>query len=380
MRKILIVDDKKANRVLLQKMLNNIYASRDCEILEASNGDEAINIYGQSRPDLILMDYSMPEKTGCETAREIKSLEGDNYLPIIFVTAMNSDDVLKDSLSSGGDDYIGKPFDLSVLQAKIHAHLRIKELNDNLNEKYQYLSREQDLIEHYFENALSNSFLDKRYINYHMSSLSAFNGDLFLVNKGPNGGLYILVGDFTGHGLSAAIGTLPVSMIFFKMTKKGLSLEALGREINSQLHSILPTNMFFAANLMYLDSSGRELLSWMGGMPDCYRIGQNREILKRLESNHLPMGILSDEEFRGEPELHHVDIGDKLYLFTDGVTEATGHKYGEMYRLRLEQVLSNKKNARFEDIITDFKEFTGKNEQKDDITIVEIHCQKISED
>lgn len=380
MRKILIVDDKKPNRMLLNKMLQNINETRDCQILEACNGIEAIHLYEESRPDLILMDYNMPEKSGCQAAKEIKEKEGDNYLPIIFVTAMNSDDVLQEALSSGGDDYIGKPFELSVLQSKIHAHLRIKELNENLNEKYEYLAREQELIEHYFEKALRSSYLDSRHINYHMSSLSAFNGDIFLVNKAPEGGLYILVGDFTGHGLSAAIGTLPVSMIFFKMTDKGLSLEALAREMNSQLYSILPTSMFFAVNLMYLDRSGTELLTWMGGMPDSYRIGKNREILQCFPSNHLPMGILSDSEFNGEPELHHVNIGDKIYMFTDGVTEAIGHRYGEMFRIRLEQVLCNKENSRFEDIITEFLEFTGKNEQQDDITMVEFNCQTIESD
>jgi len=102
-------------------------------------------------------------------------------------------------LKSGGDDFVGKPFNFEVLQSKIHAHLRIRKLTQEINEQNRelheqnvYLNHEHELIDYFFENALSQSFLDDRYINYHTSPMSAFNGDVILSERGPQGGLYFL--------------------------------------------------------------------------------------------------------------------------------------------------------------------------------------------
>lgn len=172
-------------------------------------------------------------------------------MPIIFVTALSSDDSLVTALAAGGDDYVIKPFNVNVLESKINAHLRIRELNQQLNIKNELLSRfnqrlisEQELIEHFFEKAIQQSFLDEKIIRYNMSSMSAFNGDLLLSECAPDGGIYLLMGDFAGHGLTAAMGTLPVAMTFFKMVAIGFSVDDIAREINFQLHKLMPRVCF----------------------------------------------------------------------------------------------------------------------------------------
>ena len=381
MTKILVVDDLESNRTLLHKMLKSISRNNEYEVIEADSGDAAVRLYVECNPDLILMDYNMPIKTGCEAAREIKAMAGEDYTPIIFITAMRADSVLQEALSSGGDDYIGKPFEMGVLKSKINAHLRIRELNSKLIEKNLYLTREQELIEHFFENALNKSFLDRRYINYHTSSLSAFNGDILLSQKGPDGGLYLLVGDFTGHGLSAAMGTLPVAMIFFKMTKKGLPLDGITRELNSQLHAIMPSSMFFAATLIHLDNSGSRLSLWMGGMPECIWMDSERHVKGNFTSKHMPLGILDDEEFEYESEVVDVVKGDKIYVFSDGVTEAKRSYDGVMFGHQLEKVLkSNDDDDHIKKLLRELKNFTDDSEQSDDITMVELTCDKIVAD
>jgi len=376
MRKILVVDDLEVNRHLLSKMLKIIGGERRFEVFQAENGSEAVSLYSKVKPDLILMDYNMPHKTGCETAHEIKAMDGEDYTPIIFITAMNANSVLQDALSSGGDDYIGKPFDIGVLKSKINAHLRIRELNRKLKEKNDYLTREQELIEHFFERALSTSFLDKKYIRYHMSPMSAFNGDLFLAQRGPQGGLYLLVGDFTGHGLSAAMGTLPVAMIFFKMTQKGLPIEEILREINSQLHALLPSNMFLASTMLFLDKTGRKLTVWVGGMPKSYWMSLDGELKGDFESKYMPLGIMDDAEFEVEAEIVDVSKGDKVYIFTDGVTEAMSVQGKAMFTNRLKDELVNADGNRITGVLTALRRFTGTEEQSDDITMVELTCDQ----
>jgi len=130
MSKILVVDDIETNRKLLSKIL---VAINGCNVIEASNGKDAIVQFDKEEPDLILMDINMPEMDGYQSAAAIKEKAGANYIPIIFVTALSADASLAQALASGGDDFISKPFKVEVLESKINVHLRIRELNQQLN-------------------------------------------------------------------------------------------------------------------------------------------------------------------------------------------------------------------------------------------------------
>ena len=112
MEKILVVDDIVTNRALLRQAL---VALGDYEVVEAVSGQEAIELYEKERPDLILMDIMMPDIDGCQATAAIKAKMGEDYIPIIFVTALSSEDSLATALESGGDDFISKPFNIDVL-------------------------------------------------------------------------------------------------------------------------------------------------------------------------------------------------------------------------------------------------------------------------
>lgn len=375
MKRILIVDDLPSNRNLLKRVMGALRSCKTYEVLEAENGERALEIFAEQQPDLVLLDINMPYMDGYAVAAAMKSKLVDNYVPIIFVTALSDEQGLSAALQAGGDDYISKPIDIGVLDSKIHAHLRIRELNQKLSQQYQQLKHEQGLIEHFFERALSKSYLDPRFINYHMSSMSAFNGDIFLSHKDAKGGLYLLVGDFTGHGLTAAMGTLPVAMMFFKMTEKGLALAEIINEINRQLHHLMPVSMFMAASLVYLDMSQRRLLLWKGGMPESYLMDDQSNIKQVLQSKNVPLGILSDQEFTVELQEYDVADNDRVYFFSDGITEARNPQSGEMFSHHISQALrSAQQNRRIEHVIREMKEFSGRREQADDITMVELIC------
>lgn len=381
MKTILVVDDIVTNRYLLKQMLTVL---GDFEIIEAENGKQAVTLFQDNAPDLILMDVNMPEMDGYESAAAIKALCGNQYTPIIFVTALSSEASLANSLESGGDDFISKPFSAEVLESKVKAHLRIRELtlqlteqNNTLTVVNEQLSHEKELIEHFFENALQQSFLDKNIIKYHMSSLSTFNGDLFLVARGPKGGLYMIMGDFSGHGLTAAMGTLPVAMIFFKIAKKGLAVGDLARELNYQLNKLMPIGMFFAATLLELNSRGDVMTVWMGGVPELYCLDNKGSLKQTIHSQHMPLGILDDSEFSIATQVFDVEANDKIYLYSDGINEAKnpqGEQFGDE---RLRDVLVSGGDERFEKILLELDKFTEDTHQTDDITLVELKCQSI---
>lgn len=381
--KILIVDDIETNRSLIRQTLNALY---DFDIVEASDGEEAVEQFETENPDLILMDIMMPGVDGCKATTLIKEKTGDDYTPIIFLTALNSDDSLVTALSSGGDDFVSKPYNIGILQSKINVHLKIRELTTQLNSKNNMLSRfntrliqEQELIEYFFENAIKQSFLDKKIVNYHMSSISVFNGDVMFVQRGPKGSIYVIVGDFTGHGLTAAMGTLPVAMIFFTMVEKGAAVGEIAREINKQLFKLLPYNMFLVASILELNSREEMLTVWTSGMPDGYIFNGGNQLTDTIYSQHMPLGIIDNNDFDSIVQVYHVEEGGKVYLCSDGVVEArnvSGEMFGEE---RYKDTLVDGGDHRFNKILDDLKLFVTDVEQSDDITLVELNCLKLPE-
>lgn len=381
MQKILVVDDIQTNRYLLSQMLT---ALGEFEVVEAVDGKEAITLFEQTHPDLILMDVNMPVMDGYESATAIKALCGNQYIPIIFVTALSSEASLTHSLAAGGDDFISKPFSVEVLESKVKVHLRIRDLNLQLNSKNkaltslnEKLSNENELIEHFFENALKQSFLEKDIIKYHMSSLSTFNGDVFLVKRGPQGGLYLVMGDFSGHGLTAAMGTLPVALIFFKMVEACAAVGDIARELNLELNKLMPVGMFFAATLLELNSRGDVVTVWMGGVPELYCLNDKGDLKEVIHSKHMPLGILDDNEFSHVTQVFDLELNDKIYLYSDGIIEAKNTENEQFGDDRLKNVLINEGSNRFDKVLTRLDEFTVDTGQNDDITLVELNCQPI---
>ena len=94
-----------------------------------------------------------------------------------------------------------------------------------------------------------------------------FNGDLVLTAPAPNGGVYVLAGDFTGHGLSAAIGSLPVTEIFYDFARRQRSIAQMAREINNRLNTSCRWGCF-CCTLLFIDAQGQRCMVWSGGMND----------------------------------------------------------------------------------------------------------------
>ena len=381
MKKILIADDIPTNRILLRQTLNTF---GEYEVVEAVGGQEAIDMFSTEKPDLILMDVMMPEVDGYEATAAIKNTMGNDYVPIIFLTALSSEESLSNALESGGDDFISKPFNIDILESKIHAHLRIRELTQQLNKNNRLLENsnrnllhEHNLIEHFFDSAIQQSFLDENIIKYHMSPLSAFNGDIFLSQQGPDGSHYVVVGDFSGHGLTAAMGTLPVAMVFFEMVSKGLSIGEIASEINCHLLKLMPHGMFLTASILKINTYEGVLSIWSGGMPETYVFDENNELKNVIESQHMPLGILENDEFDTLTQLINITDSDKVYLYTDGIIEARSPENELFGEKRLKNALVDGSEDRFNHLLNNLHTFTGEENQKDDITLLEVKCVMI---
>ena len=119
---ILVVDDSRTIRAGMCQLIKRMGHS----IAEAENGEQALAVYQQARPDLVMIDVSMPVMDGYEAARAIRKLNPDDWTPIIFLSSMEADQDLDRAIDAGGDDYLVKPVSFVVLNAKIRALSRLE--------------------------------------------------------------------------------------------------------------------------------------------------------------------------------------------------------------------------------------------------------------
>ena len=379
--RILIVDDESLNRFLLSHMLEEA-GYTDC--YEAESGREALQLAEKIKPDLVLLDIVMPDMDGFEVAPKLKQIAGDIYLPVIFITSLDDHESLVKCLEVGGDDFASKPFDKIILTAKIRAHARTRLLSKKTydqNKELKYyrnqVEREHAIVEHIFANALSINHRTKKFFDYRLAPASNFNGDLFLIEPSPSGGIYFLMGDFTGHGLASAIGALPVTRAFQAMAGKGLAVAEMASTINHTLLSLLPGDMFFASAIVEIGKSGEQVTVWNGGMPDLVVISPEGKLVKQFESLHMALGILDDHEFNDSVEHFEAEIGDRLIGYSDGVVELTNQEEKMLGEEALLQWLTAEPGISVSELTDKIEKFKGKAEQLDDITLVSYVCQKL---
>lgn len=125
--RVLAVDDNRTNLHILQVFLKKL----GHDVILAENGEQAVQRFHQTQPDLVLLDIMMPIMDGFEAARRIKAASKEKWVPIIFLSALNRDENLVEGLEAGADDYLTKPINFVVLEAKLRSMQRSLALQQN---------------------------------------------------------------------------------------------------------------------------------------------------------------------------------------------------------------------------------------------------------
>ena len=377
--KILIVDDDPDSRALLRRFLKG----EGFEIFSAEDGREGVERFKEVRPDIVLMDVMMPVMDGYEAARAIKAAAGERFVPVIFLTAVHDEKALARCVEYGGDDFLTKPYSRVILQAKIEALRRVRGLyrtlqaqRDELARHENRLRREQELAERVFSRIMTRGRVEAHNIRYLSQPAAISNGDLLLADRNEDGHQYVLLGDFTGHGLSAAMGALPVSQLFHRQVAEGAGVKEMVLALNEAVREVLPTGMFFAAALLEYIPEGMTVTLWSGGLPEAlfYHGAAGDGRLERFSSRNLPMGVVGSAEMEPEVEVLRVARGDRFYLYSDGVIEARSEAEDLFGEERLEACLTGDPDGFFDGIVTTLERFRGEHLQEDDISLLELVC------
>ncbi|MBI3776021.1 MAG: response regulator [Gammaproteobacteria bacterium] len=149
--KVLIVEDDPTNRLALQVMLERF----GYLVVTACDGADGVAMFELEHPDVVLIDIVMPVMDGYDATRAIKRLCGSRFVPVIFVTSLYGTDDLVKCIDAGGDDFLVRPFDVAILQAKLSSMHRIQAVHANLEahehaleEHNARLNREMQIGQH----------------------------------------------------------------------------------------------------------------------------------------------------------------------------------------------------------------------------------------
>lgn len=140
--RLLIVDDKPDNLVALEAVLNDEY-----DLISANSGAEALEELEKHDVDVILLDIQMPHMDGYETARRIKQIDRLKNIPIIFVTAIFTDNpYIRKGYEAGAVDYFTKPFDPDILRLKVKIYASFRQRDVLLKERERRIKESEELL------------------------------------------------------------------------------------------------------------------------------------------------------------------------------------------------------------------------------------------
>ena len=348
------------------------------KVVECNDYQQLSESFAQTRPDVVFVTVMPSTTAGLTAIRDLKSDLGASFVPLVAVTSVADDWFLSKCLEAGCDDVLLKPVRSSMLRARLRAMEKAKVVHDEVRRRHQELrqlhsivDRNQEIAAHVFSRVVmeENQAIDD--LRLFLRPAARFSGDLLLTARSPSGALYVLLGDFTGHGLAAALGAVPASQIFRAMTAKGFGCKQIVQELNRKLHTLLPTGMFMAACLLRLDAGKSTVTIWNGGMPDVILLGEAGEVMCRFPSNHLPLGVQSHLD---QVRLSHTPLvpEGRFLLVSDGLLEAVnpeGSRFGEAWYLE-----HLKRDDPFAAIVSSVEAFTRSAVQDDDISLVEVPC------
>ncbi|MBF0309685.1 MAG: fused response regulator/phosphatase [Magnetococcales bacterium] len=362
MATILIVDDDPSTRLFLEALL----LQEGHRVIEAENGEEALTRLEQTGCDLVLMDIQMPVMDGYVATRRIKARSQGDALPILFLTSVQTDRELARCLECGGDDFLNKPPNPIILKARIQAWLQRADLANQL-------ARDRQDVEKVILKMRRDDQFDLSGLRVLMTPLEKTNGDIVLSARRSDGVHYLMVGDFTGHGLAAAICGPLVADIFYRLTHQAVALGEILQQINETIFRRLPVDMFLVAAFVELDRAKRRMRVWNAALPPVTVVCSGRTVA-RLASTLPPLGIKGGMAVDTSGATYTLTGEERIYLFSDGSVETRSPDGGFFGAERLEAFLESlsTSGAGLESLLPNLATFRCEGEQSDDITLVEM--------
>jgi serine phosphatase RsbU (regulator of sigma subunit) len=378
--KILIVDDEPFNVDYLEQEL----ADLDYDTFSAVNGSDALDKVRSVSPDLILLDIMMPVMDGFEVLSQLKAMPATREIPVIVISAASDLESVVRGIKLGAEDYLPKPFEPTVLHARMSSGLERKRLRDLQQVYLRSLERELEIGREIQQGFLPAQLpkVDGWEIAAYFAAAREVGGDFYdAFRLGTGQEICLVIADVCDKGVGAALFmTLFRSLLRFTIGAADLfgvrsASERLERAValtNSYVaHTHGHTSMFATVFIGLLEPQ-TGILTYINAGHECPALVRSGGVAARLETTGPAVGVFPESTFR----LRSAELraGDLFFGFTDGAIDAcdpAGACFGEE---RLLSLLNNRvsADALLSQIGAQLNEHAGNARQYDDITMLAV--------
>jgi sigma-B regulation protein RsbU (phosphoserine phosphatase) len=344
-------------------------------ILAAKDGRTAIEIARRARPDLILLDVMMPEIDGFEVCRSIKADPEMQGTVVIFLSALGEVSDKVSGLKLGAVDYITKPIQPEEVLARVETHLTRQYLERELRQSRDSLDRELASAAGMQRLILPRAMPIHRSVEfaaYYRTSRHA-GGDYYDVLELGADRYGIMVADVSGHGASAAIVMAMIRAVLHTYPAPD-DPPAVMHHINQHFQYFWESGIFATAIYGVLDAGRHTLRLSCAGHPPPLLARQSGDVVQVPVDAVVPLLLM---ELGDVPISECVlQAGDRLLLYTDGITERESPD-GTMYEegrltAALGKVAALRPSEAIDALVNDLDAFGGSREPRDDQTLVLI--------
>jgi len=366
---ILIVDDDPSGRDILQARLT----AQQYDTISATDGEMALAMVQDRRPDLILLDVMMPKINGIEVCKQVKSDAGLPFIPVIMVTARADSRDIVSGLDAGADEYLTKPYSHSALVARVKSMLRIKSLHDKVLEQSAQLKRQlktATIIQSLFWPKIPDLTGGE-----HIWAVSVpadyVGGDLYDIISLSDGSLAAYVADISGKGVPAALLMAALSTTIRNQIQNETEIDRLLESVNDSMHRLMAGESYFATAVLirYWPSSGKFQYALAGHPQPLWIVDGN--ISELPLSGGVPLGIQKGAKYqKGSITLGK---GQSVLLLTDGLVEAENESGEQFTKSRLVDHLKTCQGPPWgKGVLQRIEAWRGRRAANDDLTIMEV--------
>jgi phosphoserine phosphatase RsbU/P len=375
---VLLVDDAPANIQVATSILKDTY-----KIRVATNGAKALALVKDAPPpDLVLLDVMMPEMDGYEVCARLKADPGTRDIPVIFLTGQTEIEDETRGFEVGAVDYIHKPFSPAVVKARVHTHLVLRGIREQLAQQLLTIQKELETARQIQLSILPSSIpqlpgldIAARYIP--MTSVAGDFYDFIVVDEKHLG---ILVADVSGHGMPSALIASMLKIALAAETPHAADPAQVLLGLNQTLCGKFEHH-FVTAAYLFVDMLKGTLTYAGAGHPPLLLWSQSSEGVRAIEENGLflgkfPWATYTSRELPFNP-------GDWCLLYTDGIPETANPAEVEFGAERFKQVLETDKSTSADQfanrLLEELSRWSARGPAEDlddDITIVAIHAKK----
>ena len=371
---VVVVDDDITNL----KMAGRILSKNNMRVTALKSGMALLDYIKTNKPDLILLDIKMPGLDGFETMKRLQEqMNPSEKIPVIFLTADDSQDAETHGLALGAMDFIKKPFIPDVLVLRVRHTIDLVRLQHDLEQENERIRSELAMasrIQSAMLPGIFPAFPERKEFDIYasMDPVRGVGGDFFDFFFIDRDHLCLLIADVSGKGIPAALFMMASKIILADNAKSGKSPAQILQDTNEAICANNPEEMFVTVWLGILDISTGLLTTANAGheYPALMHADGQFELFR--DRHGLVVGGMPGVKYHE----HSLQMypGSKLFVYTDGVPEATDAENALFGTTRMLEALNAHANESPKQILHGVRhavnEFVSDMEQFDDLTMM----------